>query len=84
MTLTCFNPRLDELARKTGNWPSDAVVHTCEVLQKGIEDPQVMLVGCIPNGAHPDDGRATFGLDAEDFHTVVLLSEYRACYEVPA
>jgi hypothetical protein len=80
MLLTVFNPWLDELARARGSWSSDAVVHTCEVLQGNAENPQIMLFGSIPNGAHPDDGRATFAPDAEDFLAVVSLCEYRACY----
>lgn len=73
-TNTLLGEAFDDLARKSGGWPSDAICYALEA----INDNQIMMTGEIPVG-HRKDGRPKFAkTKATVFCAVVSNEQYQA------
>lgn len=73
---TLFGDSLDQLARRRGGWPDDAILFGVKVIGKG-DDPMVLATGAVPVGWKAD-GSPKFGKRADDLKAGFLISEYRA------
>lgn len=73
--LTCFSEGLDRLARQSGAWADDAIVHSVEM----VNERQVLLTGATPVGIRRDGGPKFAPISkAKVFKAFVTLEQYRA------
>jgi hypothetical protein len=77
-----FGLGLDELARRRGGWPDDALLFAVEVVGKG-ENPMVLATGGVPVGWKAD-GSPKFGKRADDLQAGFSIMEYRAALKGPS
>lgn len=73
---TLFGEGLDQLARRRGGWPAEAMLVAVEVIGKG-DDPMVLATGGVPVG-WKTDGSPKFGKRSDDLKAGFSISEYRA------
>lgn len=74
---TLFGEAIDELARKIGGWPPEAIVHSVAVLNAN----QIMATGAMPSGSDAQ-GWPKFSKNSTDWRAVVAKAAYReACAE---
>ncbi len=79
---TLFGEGLDQLARRRGGWPAEAMLFAVEVVGNG-DDPMILATGGVPV-AWKADGSPKFGKRSDDLKAGLLASEYRAALKAPA